>query len=1075
VVRWLSFKPLRAGAIILPLLFFPPTAETGRVFSSTSSAASPIFFSASAPLIRGQSASNSPASISYTFKVDKLRPGVNDSLIYTLTIWNDPLQSDTLREVEVEFNLPRLENGNFALQLQSFRYAGPHPFTLDSAQGRIVWRLGRVIRHTPPLPVDTARVVFSLRIAEVSNFSLTCGENPITAFARVSFVDENGRRIFPGTPRAAESTLFLTPDFVAERVTINPTQVQSGEIITLEYFFRNDGNIGRRVDFCFRFPPGLDSGLLMGVSPDSIGIPTVLTDSLCLKLGFVPAASARSFQLRILAIAPSVPPLDLLCFNGQLDTDCDLRPENNFFPRACATLAPLDLLAVQKRGDRTRMRVGDTLRYTIDFSNVAILAPAWNVALTDTVPAGMEFISATSPHGFANGVLTWQRPQMPAGTRDSVSFIVRLRQDFFVNIAAGQACLGANIRNAATIASTAADGSPSPESPAQLHNNRATYTAFVEPLDDLLEIQLNVSAVPPATLANLAPGDTLRYELSYFNRSDLLPATSISLFDTLPDPAYVQLLETPPGFVYDAANNLLRRENFTLAPLAGQSISYRMLLRRDAPLCVRATLNTRAAIFEMSGQDCQSNNRAGNALVFEARTNLLALSVQTSGAVLPGEEIEIFLQASNESDLVADSLTITNISPAAFEIVLINDGGVRSGPNQIHWSVGALPARQSRSVSFRARASDSVFCAAATAANFAWLSSLSSDCMTADDTARTAITILPTPPEQQPRLLATTVRTSDQNGDGCAEPGERVVARITVVNRNNLNLVAQEIAFLNPCATVAGACATMAPISLSPQTIAPGDSAVATFEFVIRENDFSAQTILLSFTLAARGFCPQAVVALPVTDTRYCPQPEVALRVVDLNDANGNNDGFASEIEPLNLIVIAENTGPLLADSVDLFVTLAPVNFSVLQSNKAIPASMPMHWRSMLLPGARDSLILQFQYQNFFPQDAVVAASAYLQVSAIAGPQAPQTDHLEIQKDCYARPNPFIPTRHSGVRFAPNDGQRVEIFDLQGTLIRALVSPGPWDGRDERGRLCDPGFYVWKIEDACQGSIVVVR
>ncbi len=1074
MARVLLFKSWRAGAIILPLIFLPPRAETGSVFASPAFAGSANSLSTASPL-RDHSASNSPASISYTFKVDKQRPDVNDLLTYTLTIWNDPLQSDTLQEVEAEFNLPRFENGTFALQLNSFNYAGAYPFAIDNTQGRIVWQLGNVVRHTPPLPGDTARVVFSLRLAEVSNFSLTCGENPVTAFAKVSFVNETGQRIFPGTPRAAESTLFLTPDFVAERVTITPAQVQSGEIITLEYFFRNDGNIGRRVDFCFHFPPGIDSGSLVGVSPDSIGIPAVPSDTLCLQLGFVPAHSARSFQLRILAIAPSVPPLDLLCFNGQLQTDCDLRPENNFFPRACATLEPLDLLAVQKRGARARLRAGDTLRYTIDFSNVSINVPAWNVTITDTVPAGVDFISATSPYTFANGILAWQRPQFPAGAREAVSFLVRIRPDFFLNFA-GQACLGANLTNVATIASTAADGSPSPESPSRWQNNRAAYTAFVEPLDDLLEIQLAVSALPPATLANLAPGDTLLYELSYFNRSEFLAATGISLRDTLPHPAYVQLLDTPAGFVYDLANNVLHRQNFTLAPGEGQSVSYRLLLRHDVPLCETTTLNTRAVIFETNGWDCQlSNNRASNALVFEARANLLALAVQTDSAVLPGEEFEVILRASNESDLAAETLAITDSFPAAFAIVLINNGGVRTGPNQIRWNVGALPARQSRSVSFRARASDSAHCAAATVTNVAWLASPALDCMTADDTARTAITISPTPLEQQPRLLATTVHTSDDNGDGCAEPGERIVAHITIVNRNPRNFPAQEIVFLNPCATVAGACAAMTLVSLVPATIAPNDSAVATFEFVLRENDFSAQTILLSFSVTATGFCPQEVKGLGVTDLRYCPQPEVVLRVVDLNDANGNLDGFASESEPLNLVVVAENTGPLPADSVDMFVTLAPVNFSVLQINKTIPANMPMHWRFQLAAGTRDSLFLQFQYENFSAQEAVVAASAYLQVSAIAGPQPAQTDQLVIRKDCFARPNPFIPTRHNGVSFAPNDGQRVQIFDVHGNLIRSLLSPGPWDGRDERGRLCDPGFYVWKIEEACQGSIVVVR
>ena len=188
-----------------------------------------------------------PASISYTFSVDKQRPEVDDNLFYTITVWNDPLQSDTLRSVEAEFNLPRLENGNFALQISSFQYSGTYPYTIDAAQGKVVWRLGDILRHSPPQSGDSARIVFAFRLAEVSNFSLTCGENPITAAARVSFVQPGGQRIFPGTPRAAESTLFLTPDFVAERVDLRPDQVQSGEILTLEYFFRNDGNIGRQV------------------------------------------------------------------------------------------------------------------------------------------------------------------------------------------------------------------------------------------------------------------------------------------------------------------------------------------------------------------------------------------------------------------------------------------------------------------------------------------------------------------------------------------------------------------------------------------------------------------------------------------------------------------------------------------------------------------------------------------------------------------------------------------------------------------------------------------------------------
>ncbi len=1058
-----------ACALILLMKFSPAQAEKGSAVSALA-----FTRSLSAAYAFPPRHLHASAAISFTFSVDKPRPNVNDSLIYTITVWNDPLQSDTLRAVAAEFDLPRLANGSFALKLSSFSYAGALPFTVDPAQGKIIWQVGNIVRRRPPQRSDTARVVFAFQLAGVGDFSLSCGENPVTAFARVSFADDQGGRIFPGTPRAAESTLFLTPDFVADNAASNAAEVQRGDTLVLQYFFRNLGNVGRRVNFCLRFPPGLDSGQLAGVTPDSIGIPAVLADSICLDLGFVPAGSARNFLLRIFVNDLPVA-ADSLCFNGQLVTDCDIQPDNNFFRRTCVTVAPLDLLAVEKPASRNRLRVGDTLRYTLDFSNLTSRLPAFNVTLTDTLPEGVDFISATLPYTLSNRVLTWQRPQLPAGAREAVDILVRLRPDFFLTVARGQACNGANLTNVANLAATAANGSPSSES--QLQNNRALHTAFVEPLGDLLEVQLAVSAAPPATLGNLMPGDTLLYQLTYSNRNQNLAANNVTLLDTLPLPAYLQLLSPPAGFVFEVANNLLRRENFILAAGESQSTSYRMILRNDIALCSPAVLGTRAVLFEPNGGDCQlQNNRAHNDLTFPAPGNLLTLSVQTANAVLPGAEFDVILQAQNLNDLAVAAVIINNTFPPSVEIVAINDGGAISRANQISWNLGALAGRQNRSISFRGRVRNALYCAPATMTNIAWLQSTPRDCNTADDTLRTAITILPTPVEEQLRLVVTNVRTRDRNGDGCAEPGERIVAQMTLANRNPRNLTAQNLAFLNACAFIAGDCSPMTLIDLSPPVILPNDSAIAAFEFILRKNDFSAPTITLSFNLNAAGFCPQFVEKLALTDLRYCPLPAVVLRLVDLNDANGDGDGLASENEPLNLIVIAENIGPLPADSVDLFVALSPAGFTILQSNKPLPPGMPMRRRSRLAPNERDSLFLQLRYDSFSASEAAVAASAYLQVSALAGPQPPLTDQLLIRKDCYARPNPFIPTRHhGGVLFAPNDGQSVEIFDLQGNLLRSFAAPGPWDGRDDRGRLCEPGLYIWKIAKGCQGSIVVVR
>jgi hypothetical protein len=111
-----------------------------------------------------------------------------------------------------------------------------------------------------------------------------------------------------------------------------------------------------------------------------------------------------------------------------------------------------------------------------------------------------------------------------------------------------------------------------------------------------------------------------------------------------------------------------------------------------------------------------------------------------------------------------------------------------------------------------------------------------------------------------------------------------------------------------------------------------------------------------------------------------------------------------------------------------------------------------------------------------------VEVAASLQIS-IATASAPPTDIL-VCHECYARPNPFIPSRHLdaaqnmyGVRFAPNDGQKVQIFDLQGNRIRTLNTREPWNGKDDSGRDCGAGVYLWVIqgEGGCRGTIVVVR
>ncbi|NUO81218.1 hypothetical protein HUU05_14155, partial [candidate division KSB1 bacterium] len=514
---------------------------------------------------------------------------------------------------------------------------------------------------------------------------------------------------------------------------------------------------------------------------------------------------------------------------------------------------------------------------------------------------------------------------------------------------------------------------------------------------------------------------------------------------------------------------------FSLAPNENATAVFRMVLRTSNALCSALNLTNHARIYSSDSLECRwDNNETLSTVALPAQQNLLRLNVQVPNTITPNGIVDVILNYSNLSDLALTHVIVRNVLPYPLRVRAINDGGTLLAPNQIQWQLGALPPHASGSVSLQAQVLDSAFCAPMAIANLAWLSSEPRDCDTRDDTSRAATTILASPLEEQARVLVQDIALRDANGDGCIEPGERIVAQIRIVNRNNRNLAARQIQFIAPRAILSKDW-PLTLLDLTPPVLAPHDTGVATFEFVINENDFAADTLKFAGSITAENFCAQDYEVF-AADLRFCPQPQVALLRVDISDDNGNRDGLASEGEALNLIVVYQNLGPIVADSVAVTITISLPGFSFLQSNQPAIIGLPVHLRNRLAVGQRDSVFIQVRYDSFAPSEQVIVLSSFLQISAIAGPQPTISDQIAIQHDCYARPNPFIPTRHpKGVRFAPNEGEKVQLFDMQGNLVRTLRSSQTWDGHDENGRLCDPGLYVWKIENACAGTIVVVR
>jgi hypothetical protein len=284
--------------------------------------------------------------------------------------------------------------------------------------------------------------------------------------------------------------------------------------------------------------------------------------------------------------------------------------------------------------------------------------------------------------------------------------------------------------------------------------------------------------------------------------------------------------------------------------------------------------------------------------------------------------------------------------------------------------------------------------------------------------------------------------------------------------------------------------ATIQSFSFAPAVLPPGEIGMATFQLRAGQSD-RLDSLTIVGQIAGSGFCPRPLQAA------YCFKPRARIEFtapagrepVSINDRHGNRNGCADDNggEPLEVVVLYQNTSTIPADSVEVKVVVMPPGFTLLGSNRNVTrsgaAGDTFRIRVSLAPGQLDSLVLQISYSDFNVQQVSVGVTATLVISTLAT-VGPQSTAIVVCRDCYARPNPFIPSRHldaaqnmHGVRFAPNDGQDVEIFDLQGNRIRSLRTNERWDGNDGNGKECPAGVYLWMIKGSggCRGTIVVVR
>jgi serine protease AprX len=173
---------------------------------------------------------------------------------------------------------------------------------------------------------------------------------------------------------------------------------------------------------------------------------------------------------------------------------------------ALAAVVILDTLELSKVASSPSILPGELITYTLTITNSAGLDSTTNVVLTDTLPVGSTFISATPPYTQTGRVVSWRFPSLD--TMQSVS----------VN-------LTAMVDITATGSLVNDDYAVRGDDVSQVRGQ-----PVITPIDKLAMLQLSKSASSDMVFQ----GGLVTYTLTVTNTDALIPATNLLLSDVLP-------------------------------------------------------------------------------------------------------------------------------------------------------------------------------------------------------------------------------------------------------------------------------------------------------------------------------------------------------------------------------------------------------------------------------------------------------------------------------------------------------------------------------------------------------------
>jgi len=337
----------------------------------------------------------------------------------------------------------------------------------------------------------------------------------------------------------------------------------------------------------------------------------------------------------------------------------DPNPGNNTASATVTGVASADI-AVVKTVDDPSATVGSSVVFTVVVTNNGPSA-ATNVAVADTLPAGLTFVSSTVSTGaYAAGV--WTVGSLASGA--SATLTITATVDVagpLTNTATGTATqhdpnLGNNTGNAAV-------------------NGTATVDVAVQ-----------------KTVDNAAPhtGDTITYTISAFNAGPST-ATSVVVTDLIPAGLALQSSAATLG--------TWSGSTWTIGTLTAGQSAVLTLVVLVTPATTPGTPVPNTATITATEPDTHTADNTSTVTIIPQAAADLAITkslLPAAGPYLLGQQITYTVTVTNNGPDAASSVTVSDVLPAALTAIVVAPGvGSWASPT---WTTGSLATGASASM-----------------------------------------------------------------------------------------------------------------------------------------------------------------------------------------------------------------------------------------------------------------------------------------------------------------------------------------------------------------------------------------